>query len=111
GMCCTTRDLARVGQLLVEGGRGIVPADWIEDIATQGDTAAWDASDFAADYPGMSMHYRAKWYVIRDRGPVIMGVGIHGQNLLVDRGCELVLAKHASAASPLAGESERLTLR
>src|SRR5699024_11061543 len=37
GVCCTTRDLARVGQLLVENGRGIVPAGWIEDIATVGD--------------------------------------------------------------------------
>lgn len=115
GICCTTRDLARVGQLLVEGGRGpggeVVSADWIEDIATMGDAEAWDASDFAPDYPGWPMHYRSQWYTIRDRGPLVMGIGIHGQNLMVDRGCELVLAKHASAATPLAAESERLTLR
>ena len=110
GMCCTTRDLARVGQMLVEGGRGIVPAGWIEDIVTMGDTAAWDASDFAPDYRDMSMHYRSKWYVIRDRGPILMGIGIHGQNLVVDRGAELVLAKHASGVTPLAAESDRLTL-
>ena len=111
GMCCTTRDLARVGQLLVDGGRGIVPADWIEDIATMGDAEAWNAGEFAPDYPGVPMHYRAKWYVVRDRGPLLMGIGIHGQNLLVDRGGELVLARHGSAATPLAAASERLTLR
>lgn len=116
GMCCTTRDLARIGQLLVEDGRGpggerVVSPDWIEDIATQGDPQAWDASDFAPDYPGLPMHYRSKWYVIRDRGPLMMGIGIHGQNLLVDRSRGLVLAKHASAATPLAATSERLTLR
>lgn len=111
GMCCTTRELARIGQLLVERGRGIVPAGWIEDIATAGDQKAWDEGDFAPDYAGMPMHYRSKWYVIRDRGPLLMGIGIHGQNLLVDRGAELVLAKHASGATPLAVESERLTLR
>lgn len=110
GICCTTRDLARVGQMIVEGGRGIVSADWIEDIATMGDAEAWEASEFAPDYPGMPMHYRSQWYVIRDRGPLIMAIGIHGQNLLIDRGCELVIAKHASAATPLAGASERLTL-
>ncbi len=116
GMCCTTRDLARIGQMMVDGGRGggdasVVSADWIEDIATMGDAEAWDASDFAPDYPGRPMHYRSQWYTIRDSGPLLMGIGIHGQNLMVDRGTELVLAKHASAATPLAAESERLTLR
>ena len=111
GVCTTTRDLARVGQMLVEGGRGIVSADWIEDIATMGDAEAWEAGDFAADYPGMPMHYRAQWYVVRDRGPLLMALGIHGQNLLVDRGCELVIAKHASAATPLDPAGERLTLK
>ena len=111
GMCVTTRDLARVGQMIVEGGRGIVSTDWIEDIATMGDAEAWDAGDFAADYPGMPMHYRAQWYTLRDRGPLIMALGIHGQSLLVDRGCELVVAKHASAATPLDPAAERLTLK
>ncbi len=111
GMCVTTRDLARVGQMIVDGGRGVVSTDWIEDIATMGEAEAWDAGDFAGDYPGMPMHYRAQWYVVRDRGPLIMALGIHGQNLLVDRGCELVIAKHASAATPLDPAAERLTLK
>jgi CubicO group peptidase (beta-lactamase class C family) len=110
GMCVTTRDLARIGQMIVEGGRGIVSADWIEDIATLGDAEAWNAGDFAPDYPGMPMHYRSQWYVFRDRGPLLMATGIHGQNLLVDRGTELVIAKHASAGSPSDAAGERLTL-
>lgn len=110
GMCCTTRDLARIGQLLVENGRDILPVKWIEDIASAGDRAAWDASDFAPFYPGLAMHYRSQCYVIRDPDPVIMGLGIHGQSLMVDRNAELVVAKHGSAADPLAIESERLTL-
>ncbi|MEM9139740.1 MAG: serine hydrolase, partial [Pseudomonadota bacterium] len=32
GVCMTTRDLARVGQLLVDGGGDIVPAAWIDSI-------------------------------------------------------------------------------
>ena len=56
------------------------------------------------------MHYRSQWYVMRDRGPLIMALGIHGQSLLVDRGCELVIAKHASAAAPVDAAAERLTL-
>lgn len=111
GVCVTTRDLARVGQMIVEGGAGIVATDWLEDISTMGDAVAWDAGDFAQDYPGMPMHYRAQWYVMRDRGPLIMALGIHGQNLFVDRGTELVIAKHASAAAPLDPTGERLTLK
>lgn len=111
GMCVTTRDLARVGQLVVEGGRGVISADWIEDIATMGDAEAWAAGDFAQDYPGLPMHYRAKWYVLRDGGPLMMASGIHGQSLLVDRGTELVIAKHSSAAAPTDATGERLTLR
>jgi CubicO group peptidase (beta-lactamase class C family) len=111
GMCVTTRDLARIGQMIVEGGAGIVATDWIEDISTMGDAEAWEAGDFAEDYPGMPMHYRAQWYVMRDRGPLIMALGIHGQNLYVDRGTELVVAKHASAAAPLDPTGERLTLK
>ena len=111
GMCTTTRDFARVGQLMVEGGRNIVPSGWIEDIATMGDAQAWDAGDFAESYPGLPMHYRAQWYVIRGRArPLFMALGIHGQNLLIDRGRELVVAKHASAATPLDPAGERLTL-
>jgi hypothetical protein len=39
-----------------------------------------------------------------------MALGIHGQNLLVDRSRELVVAKHASAETPLDAAGERLTL-
>src|SRR5260221_5308269 len=60
GVCTTARDLARVGQLLVEAGRGVIPAAWIDDIATQGDGAAWAAGDFrpARLYPDRRMRYR-----------------------------------------------------
>src|SRR6185295_9379607 len=46
GFCATARDLARVGQLILQGGRRdgteIIPAAWIEDVLKNGDRAAWD---------------------------------------------------------------------
>ena len=46
GFCATTRDLARLGLLIAEGGRyagkQIVPSCWIDDIMTAGDARAWD---------------------------------------------------------------------
>ena len=111
GLCVTTRDLARVGQMVAEGGWGIVPDAWIDDIAQNGDPAAWDASTFAPEFPDIPMHYRSKWYVLREQGPILMCLGIHGQNLLIERESGLVLAKHASAPTPLDTSGERLTLR
>jgi CubicO group peptidase (beta-lactamase class C family) len=50
GMCMTAMDLARVGQLLIEGGRRgarqIVPVAWIDGITTAGDPDAWLAGPF-----------------------------------------------------------------
>jgi CubicO group peptidase (beta-lactamase class C family) len=101
GMCVTTRDLARVGQLIAEGGGGIVPAAWIEDVLSGGDPAAWNAGSFVEYFPGLPMHYRSKWYVIRGRDPLLFGVGIHGQNLFIDRNSGIVIAKLSSQPLPL----------
>lgn len=110
GMCMTTRDLARVGQMMAEGGRGIVPEWWVEDITGNGDPAAWDDGSFAEDFSGRPMHYRAKWYVLREERPVLMCYGIHGQNLFVDRAAGLVMAKHSSMPVPTDPDAERLGL-
>jgi CubicO group peptidase (beta-lactamase class C family) len=105
GMCVTATDLARVGQLLVEngsrGGREIVPAAVIADLVEGGDRDAWNAGSFVEFYPGRAMHYRSKWYVEHGSGTLIFGMGIHGQNLFVDRARRLVIAKLSSQAQPL----------
>lgn len=110
GMCMTTRDLARVGRLVAEGGAGIVPGHWIDDIATAGDPQAWADGSFAADFRHEPMHYRSKWYVLRERGPILMCLGIHGQNLLIDRDSGLVLARHSSGAAALDLTGDLLTI-
>jgi CubicO group peptidase (beta-lactamase class C family) len=101
GMCTTLRDLARVGQLLVEGGRGIVPEAWIEDLERGGERGAWDAGNFAYIFPGLPMRYRAKWYAVDGAPPMLFGWGIHGQHLFVDRARALVIAKFSSQAQPV----------
>jgi CubicO group peptidase (beta-lactamase class C family) len=113
GMCATTRDLARVGQMLLEGGsyrgRQVVPASWIEMIVNDGDREAWSAGNLAAYYPEMPIHYRAKWYVERSQSPVLFCLGIHGQNLFVDAKNEIVIAKFSSQPQPLDVECIGLT--
>jgi len=110
GISMTARDLARVGLAVAAGGRGVAPGNWLDDIATEGDPEAWDAGDFADDFAGLSMHYRTKWYVLRDRGPILMCLGIHGQNLFVCRSTGLVMARMSSCPTPLDISGERLAL-
>jgi CubicO group peptidase (beta-lactamase class C family) len=105
GVCATARDLARLGQLIAQGGardgRQIVPEAWIDDITHNGDAAAWDRGDFAHLFPGSPMHYRDKWYVSREAAPMLFGLGVNGQNLFVDRARQIVIAKFSSQDSAL----------
>jgi CubicO group peptidase (beta-lactamase class C family) len=120
GFCATAHDLARVGQLILDGGRRgsaeIVPPAWIEDLFETGDRAAWDEGDFIPYYGDLPMHYRSKWYVRHgqsssDGGPLLFGMGIHGQNLFVDRKRSIVIAKLSSQPLPLDAEMIQLTMR
>jgi len=111
GMSMTTRDLARVGQMLVDDGAGIIPSAWIDDIESNGDPDAWDKGSFAEFFPGIPMHYRSKWYVLRGEAPVLFCLGIHGQLLLVDRQAKLVMAKQSSAPQPLDTRAELMAIK
>jgi CubicO group peptidase (beta-lactamase class C family) len=99
GLCSTVRDFARLGQRLVEGDP-MVPTAWIEDIAANGDPEAWKQGDFAAAFGGMTMRYRSGWYVIDDAPQVLFAMGIHGQNLFLDRANNIVVAKLSSHNDP-----------
>ncbi|MBP8309156.1 MAG: serine hydrolase [Burkholderiaceae bacterium] len=115
GFCATTRDLARVGQLLVQDGRRdgrqIVPAAAIRDLESGGDAAAWNGGDFVPYFDGLPIRYRNQWYALQGDPPMLFGVGVFGQHLFVDRARQIVIAKFASQALPLDGERLRLTLR
>jgi hypothetical protein len=115
GVCTTVRDLARVGQLMVQagarGGTQIVPESWIDDITRNGDPDAWAAGSLTRYYPGLPIRYRSKWYVLEGKAPLLFGLGIHGQNLFVDRTREIVIAKVSSQALPLDAARIALTMR
>ena len=106
GLCVTLRDLARVGLHLVEQ-----PSRWIEDIERNGDPKAWAAGDLVQYYPGLPLRYRSFWYVLEGEAPLMFGMGIHGQNLFVDRRNHVVIAKLSSQAIPLDPVRMSLTMR
>lgn len=105
GFCATTRDLARFGRLLVNGGRvgntQVLPKAWVRDIMEGGDVAAWDRGDFLHLFPNGGIHYRSKWYVERGLHPMVFGLGVFGQNVFVEPDSGLVIAKFSSQPLPL----------
>jgi hypothetical protein len=114
GICATARDLARLGQVVAEGGAcggaQIIPAAWIDDIAQNGSADAWDAGVFAPFFLGRRMHYRNKWYADLGEAPLLFALGIHGQYLFVDRQNQLVVVMMSSQANPLDAELISLTM-
>jgi CubicO group peptidase (beta-lactamase class C family) len=105
GMCATLRDLARVGQWLLEYRAGFLAG------LEQGDAQAWASGDMAKYYPGLPVRYRNQWYLLKTDPPLAFGMGIHGQNLLIDRANEIVIAKFSSQAAPLDMARIALTMR
>ena len=115
GICVTVRDLARIGQLLVQNGRRgdaqIIPRAWIDDFVSNGDAEAWASGDFVDYFSGLPIRYRSKWYFLDGDSPILFGFGIHGQYLFVDHANEIVIAKLSSRAMPLDKNDDSLTIQ
>jgi CubicO group peptidase (beta-lactamase class C family) len=111
GFCATARDLARIGLLFAEGGNGIVPKDWLDDIVTGGDRQAWDDGEGPETLPGLPIRYRSQWYVLDRPSPLVFAVGVYGQNLYIDRESGFVMAKFSCQDMPLDSNDQLLTLR
>ena len=103
GVCVTVADLARLGQLLLDGGRTgdgrqVVPIAFIDDMRANGDRQAWIDGNFAATFP--EGRYRSCWYDVGDGRGSFCAIGIHGQWLWVDPTSKVVLAKVSSLPEP-----------
>ncbi len=108
GIACTTRDLARVGQLMLDGGavagEQVVPESFVAATFAGGSTDAAAGSIFQSVHPGGS--YLNQWWATGDDVQAIYGAGIHGQYLWVDPVRRVVIAKFG--ASPEATSRELL---
>ena len=86
-------------------------AGFLDDLEANGDARAWAAGDFVSCYPGLPMRYRNQWYLLDDAAPLAFGMGIHGQNLFVDRRNAIVIVKLSSQALPLDARLMAQTMR
>ncbi len=102
GICVTLRDLARFGQMMLEGGHGngrqIVPSAWIDDTVTNFDRAAWAAGEYEKSMP--SGGYRNKWWIIGNDHGAYSGIGVFGQWLYIDPKASTVIAVFSSQPLP-----------
>jgi CubicO group peptidase (beta-lactamase class C family) len=98
----TPRDLARVGEMMRQGGtaqgRRIVAEAWIRDTTEAGSFDTWRRGDFARLFP--HGRYRNKWY--QTGKGAYCGIGIHGQWLFIDPALKTVIVKMSS--QPLPGD-------
>lgn len=107
GISVRPRDLARVGEMVRQGGRidgqQLVPADWIAHLFAHDDDdeahGTWARGDMAELFPGGS--YRAQWYRTGLPSGAITAIGIHGQWLWIDPAAELVIAKCSAQDLPI----------
>jgi len=97
GLNTTARDLARFGQMLLDGGRvgdaQVVPEAVVQTLRRGGDAEAFARCPDVSHMAGWS--YRAQWWVTPGGQPTAWGVC--GQILWIDHEAELVLARLASA--------------
>lgn len=110
GINMTPRDLARIGEMLRQGGtvngRRIVSAAWVQDTITRGSSEAWADGESASWLP--HGRYRNKWY--QTGHGAFFALGIHGQWLYVDPAAEMVIAKFSSQPDAIVDNAKALNL-
>jgi len=110
GINMTPRDLARIGEMMRQGGvangRRIVSQAWVHDTITGGSREAWATSTSVSWLP--HGRYHNKWY--QTGNGAFFALGIHGQWLYVDPQAEMVVAKFSSQAEAIVEDAKDFNL-
>jgi len=106
GLCATARDVARFGQMLLDGGavpdgaggtRQVIPPRWLREswVADADARGAFAASPDERVFPG-GWYRNQFWFRPGEHGDVLLCLGIHGQMLHVSRSTRTVCVKFSS---------------
>lgn len=97
GFNATLRDMARLGQLMLDdgksGGEQIVPKAAIDSIRHGGDPATFAKAHYDM-LPGWS--YGSMWWISNDDHGAYAARGVHGQTIWIDPKADMVIARFAS---------------
>ncbi|WBU42321.1 MULTISPECIES: serine hydrolase domain-containing protein [Marinobacter] len=100
GLSAGLRDLGRVGQLLLDGGKvngeALFPREVVDNIRAGGDREAFAKAGYAT-LPGGS--YRSMWWVFHNNHGAFAARGVHGQTIYVDPTADMVIVRFASFPS------------
>ena len=104
GFNATLRDMARLGQLVLNEGRvgdvQVIPAEAIARIRQGGNTDTFAKAGYDL-LPGWS--YDGMWWVSHDDHGSFAARGVHGQTIWVDPAADMVIVRFAS--NPVAGNA------
>ncbi len=96
GMSATLRDIARVGQLMLDRGKAgeqqVIPAGWIDDVFGHAVPIARQADPSAAARP----YYRSFVWGLGDGRGTVYAEGVHGQFVFVSPSTNTVIAMFSS---------------
>ena len=115
GLCATVRDLARLGQAILldgaVGSRQVFPSHIASGLVSGGDRKAWSSGQWGESFSPISrnMSYRSGWYTVDGDPQILFAMGVHGQNLFIDRKSKTVMAKFSSWPEPVDGRLMWLT--
>lgn len=98
GLSVIPRDMARFGMMIRDGGMNAVDSNYVADVFDNGSHEQWANGDFKDSYENGI--YRSCCYKPGDDPDVVMGIGIHGQMLYIDRPRGVVVAKQSSWHDP-----------
>jgi CubicO group peptidase (beta-lactamase class C family) len=107
GFNATLRDYARLGQLYLENGGGVLPASWIEA------TRTGDPSVFGAPYTDVLPRgaYRNQWWVEDTQSRALYARGVFGQMIYVNWDHRMVAVKLSSWPDFQNADLTRTTMR
>lgn len=96
GFNATLRDMARLGQMVLNDGRAegvqLVPEAAIARLRQGGDSAKFAKAGY--DLPGWS--YQGMWWITHDDHGSFAARGVHGQVIWIDPRADMVIARFAS---------------
>lgn len=97
GFNATLRDMARLGQMMLDGGRvgdeQVLPEAAVEAIRHGGDPAVFAKAGYDL-LPGWS--YGSMWWISNDDHGAYAARGVHGQTIWIDPRADMVIARFAS---------------
>ncbi|MEM6485812.1 MAG: serine hydrolase [Pseudomonadota bacterium] len=108
GMHATLRDVARVGQLMLNRGRvdeqQVIPTAWLDDVFSDTGTRQWPEQ---AD-EGTRPYYRSFVWGLGDGRGTVLAEGVHGQVIFVSPQTETVIVVLSSWPEPVGSLEGRL---